>query len=185
MILHAYNPRWVHEFKRLQAVYLEVGSHVISRVEHVGSTAIPGMVAKPILDIDIVIPTIEEFGAITDALEYLGYRHNGDQGIAGREVFKAIHHETPHFGDSRKWMRHHLYVCAEGSPELERHIAFRDALKNDQKLFMEYVSIKRDIELRSEGSRRIYADIKENEGVCSDFVRKVLISTSEFAKFRF
>lgn len=184
MILHAYNPRWVYEFRRLRAVYREAASGLVSRVEHVGSTAIPGMVAKPILDIDLVIPTIADFERITAVLEYLGYRHKGDLGIVGREVFKAIHHEVPHFGASRNWMRHNLYVCAEGNPELERHVAFRDALRANKAMMLHYASIKRDIEMRSGNSRRVYTDLKENEGICDSFVRRVLINMSDFANYR-
>ena len=170
------------EFRRLRSVYLEAGAEAISRVEHIGSTAIPGMIAKPILDIDIVISSMADFEKMTAVLEYLGYRHRGDLGIAGRESFKAIHHEAPHFGETRNWMRHNVYVCPEGSPELERHIAFRNALRINREYRFEYVSIKRDIEMRSGGSRRKYLELKEKEGICSAFVRKVLIHTSEFAK---
>ena len=67
--------------------------------------------AKPILDIDIVISGHEIFPQVVAALERLGYSHHGDQGIPEREAFKPRDAFTPRSEPPRKWMTHHLYVC--------------------------------------------------------------------------
>ena len=174
-ILHEYDPRWVQEFERLKTVYCKALGKLVRRAEHVGSTAIPGMAAKPILDIDLVISSESKFPDVRSILELLGYRHVGDQGILGREVFKREGEKVPYvepFGDG--WMKHHLYVCVDGTRELQRHLAFRDYLNADPVAREEYESIKKDIESRSAGDRKRYAEMKEKEGVCSAFVERVL-----------
>lgn len=147
---------------------------LLLRVEHVGSTAIEGIAAKPILDIDLVISKEVDFATIKVKLEEIGYRHNGDQGIPGREAFKRLDESVPFSKGRDRWMKHHLYVCMEGSEELDRHTRFRDYLNTHTPARTEYESIKRDIEARSSGDRKIYARIKETEGVCTAFVEKIL-----------
>jgi len=90
MILALYNPEWAIEFAALQDVYTSSLGKLVLRVEHVGSTAVPNLRAKPILDIDVVMPSYEVFPDIVAHLRRLGYTHNGDQGIRKREAFKAV-----------------------------------------------------------------------------------------------
>jgi GrpB-like predicted nucleotidyltransferase (UPF0157 family) len=92
-------------------------------IEHVGSTSIPGMTAKPIIDIDMVIQP-KDWEKVKARLEERGYIHRGDLGIKDRESFdladEALKSTLP---------THHLYVCPVTSAELKRHIAFREYLK--------------------------------------------------------
>jgi len=122
-LVQPYNSAWPQWFDDIRRV-LEAGlDDAYLRIEHVGSTSIPGMIAKPIIDIDIVIAP-GTLAATKERLERLGYVHEGDQGIPTREAFdladEALKSRLP---------KHHLYVCAEDSPELARHIAFREFLK--------------------------------------------------------
>ena len=96
--------------------------HILS-IEHVGSTSVPGMTAKPIIDLDIVIPdgTLER---TIDLMATLGYFHQGDLGIPTRDAFDL---SDPVLKSSLP--KHHPYVCPESSPELKRHLAFRDFLR--------------------------------------------------------
>lgn len=174
-ILQEHDPQWAHEFQRLKAVYQRALGEVMHSIEHVGSTAIKEIAAKPILDIDIVISDLSYFPEATRRLESLGYRHNGDQGIPGREAFKRVDERVPHDGASASWMNHHLYVCAVDSTELMRHVLFRDFLNAHQEARQAYEQIKKDIAARSGGDRKVYADIKENEEICSNFVENILI----------
>lgn len=92
-------------------------------VHHVGSTAIPGMPSKDIIDIDIECPA-GSIAAVIDALAGLGYEHEGDKGILGREAFRplpgaAVETLPPH----------HLYACEDSATELRKHLAFRDFLR--------------------------------------------------------
>lgn len=116
-----YDPGWKSEFQKLR-IYLEnaLGESALA-VEHVGSTSVEGLPAKPILDIDVVIGDCGDFPDVKNRLEGIGYFHEGDLGIADREAFK--------YQDSHGFMAHHLYVCPQDSRELKRHVAFRDYLR--------------------------------------------------------
>ncbi len=172
MILAPHNPVWATEFALLREVYLGALGPLILRVEHVGSTAVPYLSAKPILDIDIVMPGYEMFPGIESGLRGLGYTHNGDQGIGGREAFKEQDREAPYTWPRRTWIEHHLYVCAADGAELRRHLLFRDALRARADFRHEYERLKVAVAARSDGDRRVYARIKEIE--CRAFVERVL-----------
>ncbi len=177
MILAHCNPEWPTDFAVLRAVYMRSLGELILRVEHVGSTAVPNLRAKPILDIDIVMPGYEVFPDIVERLRRLGYMHNGDQGIREREAFKPLDNMAPYTSPPRNWMSHHLYVCPANSLELRRHLIFRDALRANGDLRREYEKRKLDVALRSGGDREVYAQIKEIE--CRDFVESVLTANLE------
>jgi GrpB-like predicted nucleotidyltransferase (UPF0157 family) len=174
MILAPYNPEWPEEFAAIQSVYMDSLGKIVLRVEHVGSTAVPDLRAKPILDIDIVIPSYDLFPEIVAHLRRLGYTHAGDQGIREREAFHPLDNLAPYTLPPRTWMSHHLYVCPANSLELRRHVLFRDALRAQRNLRQEYEKRKLDIAERSGGDRKVYAQIKEIE--CRDFVESVLQS---------
>jgi len=130
----SYDPAWQDCFEELRADLLKILSGLDVRVEHVGSTSVPGLAAKPILDIDVVLQSSADFEQIKAALEEGGYYHVGDLGITGREAFK--YDNKPHH------MRHHLYVLQEGSEELKRHLVFRDWLRSDPEDRELYASVK-------------------------------------------
>ncbi|MDP3130288.1 MAG: GrpB family protein, partial [Bacillota bacterium] len=109
-------------------------------IEHVGSTAVPGLAAKPVIDIDVVIATLADFPLVRTRLESIGYRHEGDLGIPGREAFK--------YEDKRHLMKHHLYVCTADAAELKRHLAFRDHLRTHADDREAYGAVKRAAALR-------------------------------------
>ncbi len=174
MILQSHDPSWSQEFRWLEEAYQRSLGALVCRVEHVGSTAIEGIAAKPILDIDLVIASEEDFPAAKEGLERIGYHHNGDQGVPGREAFKQLDEGVPHSTKARRWMTHHLFVCVEGSRELDRHVTFRNYLNRHANAKAEYESLKREIESRSNGNRKVYATIKETEGSCTAFVEEIL-----------
>lgn len=167
-----YDPAWPASFAQLRAIYAATLDDLIVTIEHVGSTAVPGLLAKPILDIDIVIPTRDVLPEVTVRLAALGYRHNGDQGIPGREVFKANESTAPYTEPRQVWMAHHLYGCAVDSAELRRHIQFRDTLRCRADLREEYTRLKTETARAAGGDRKVYARLKEN--TCRDFVEGVL-----------
>ncbi len=174
MILVNHDPNWRNEFKILKSVYADILGESIIAVEHVGSTAIEGIVAKPILDIDIVIADEASFGVVKDRLLLVGYWHNGDQGVPTREVFKRVDEHVPYYNGRQAWMLHHLYVCLATSPELARHIAFRDYLRVNADARRQYEAIKLEIASRSKGDRKLYARLKEQESVCGAFVATII-----------
>ena len=118
-----YNPQWPDWFAEI-VTYLRSGLDDVSFCfEHVGSTAIPGMRAKPIIDLDIVIPA-GGFPHAKARLERLGYVHQGDLGLAGREAFDLADAQT-----RLRLPEHHLYVCEEGGHELRKHLAYREYMR--------------------------------------------------------
>ena len=125
------------DIEKLLAIKEEIEATLgnwILGIEHVGSTSVEGMSAKPCIDIDVVIQDYSVFDAIVSRLETIGYLHEGDLGIKDREAFKYT--DKPHL------MTHHLYVCTESSDELRRHIVFRDFLRNNPDAAKRYSAVK-------------------------------------------
>jgi len=118
-----YNLDWPTWFERIREVIAEKLGPACATIEHVGSTAVPGMVAKPIIDLDVVIEP-DAFETVKALLAELGYRHEGDLGIPEREAFALDNADL-----AAALPPHHLYVCPRDSAELKRHLAFRDFLR--------------------------------------------------------
>ena len=158
-LLHPYNPEWEDQFNAIRSTISQALEGLPVAIEHIGSTAVPGLAAKPIIDIDIVYDEVVPFAAIQSALEQLGYYHNGNQGIAGREVFKRSSLAQVHEVLDR--ISHHLYVCPANSPELRRHIMFRDALLANETARRQYQALKYEIATEAGQDRKRYAALKE------------------------
>jgi len=164
MVVEKYNPKWVEQFRVLKE-FLEKNTTEYISIEHVGSTSIPGMNAKPIIDIDIVVEDASQFQRLKEELSKIGYVHEGDRGIPGREAFD--HENVPLNID------HHLYVCVKDNAELLRHLKFRDKLRSSPELVNEYNKIKEEILAKVGADNRAgYVQMKEKEYKC--FFEKVL-----------
>src|SRR5512138_1136506 len=116
--IREYDKRWPREADSLCRVVSEALGLLAERIEHVGSTAVPGLAAKPILDLDIVLAADTGVPATIEALRKLGYQHEGDLGIDGRDAFSRADSEVPWTPVRREWIEHHLYVCEGSSQEL-------------------------------------------------------------------
>ena len=136
VVVEPYNEAWRSDFRAVRDEIDEALHDLALRIEHVGSTSVEGLSAKPIIDIDVVIPDRDCLNDVISALRKIGYEHEGDQGIPGREAFK--------YKGKEHLRKHHLYVCAQDSEELKRHIAFRDYLRNDPDAVAEYSRIKEE-----------------------------------------
>ena len=134
--LTPYNTAWEEGFLKIKAELAPALGSLALSIEHVGSTAVQGLWAKPIIDIDVVIKDRTALDEVITALSKIGYTHEGDLGIAGREAFD--------YEGKEHLMRHHLYVCPQDSAELRRHIAFRDYLRTHPDTASEYSRIKRE-----------------------------------------
>lgn len=168
MVVVDYDPAWPADFEAIRTRLAQSLSGAL-RIEHVGSTSVPGLCAKPIIDIDIEIASPLDLPGAKAELEALGYLHAGDQGIPGREAFKRLSCGDPVLDR----IPHHLYVCASASPEYRRHILFRDYLRRHEDARLEYAGIKRAIlAAHGQDSRAAYVEAKEAE--YSWFFRKVL-----------
>ena len=136
VVVVPYDERWARDFSDIAREIRENLGELALDIEHVGSTSVPGLSAKPIIDIDVVIRDYGSLDAVISALGRIGYRHEGDLGIAGREAFG--------YEGKEHLQKHHLYVCPQDSAELKRHIAFRDYLRTHPEEAEAYGRIKEE-----------------------------------------
>ena len=134
VVVVPYNYKWKDEFERLRVRLEKALETLIIRIEHVGSTSVEGLSAKPIIDIDVVIENYEKFEDVKAVLENLGYRHEGDLGVKDREAFG--------YKGMEEYMAHHLYVCPQDSDAMKKHITFRDYLRTHKEDRDRYGKIK-------------------------------------------
>jgi len=174
MLIQDYDPNWPKAFTQLATVLTKAAGKHLSTIEHVGSTAVPGLAAKPIIDIDLVYPIDGDFEALKAALETSGYYHNADQGILGREVFKR-HNATP-LHPILDTIAHHLYACRADNAELRRHLAFRDHLRAQPEARAAYEALKREVARLAGEERKAYPALKEVRA--RDFVASILAGTA-------
>jgi GrpB-like predicted nucleotidyltransferase (UPF0157 family) len=149
VIVTDYDPAWPDIFASLQRMLVCALGDTALAVEHVGSTAVPGLAAKPVIDVDVVVRR-EDIATAIEKLTRAGYKHTGDQGVPDREAFRQK-------GDLPA---HHLYVCPADSAELARHLAFRDALRRDAELRDAYGRLKQRLALLYRDDRVAYTEAK-------------------------
>lgn len=169
MLIEKYTADWIRGFELIKLEITKGLRGTIFKIEHVGSTAVPNLDSKAIIDIDIIYENATEFEAIKTGLINLGYFHNGDQGIAQREVFKRIgskHHEI------LDGVKHHLYVCPSCSNELKRHLLFRDFLRNNDWARIEYEAMKYQLAEKARQDKKLYAELKELH--LKDFINSIV-----------
>lgn len=139
VIVEEYNPEWPRQFETIKSeleAYLQ-GVKYIS-IEHVGSTSVPGLAAKPIIDVDIIV-TRENVQPSIDALITNGkFDYLGELGIVDRHVFKDPNQST----------RHNIYVCVDGVAQTRNHLGLRDTLRSNSGLRDEYARVKLDLAAR-------------------------------------
>ena len=154
-----YDPEWPSLFsaesERLQKLF--AGAGLVVALEHTGSTAIPGLPAKPILDILGGYPAGARVADYIDVLTSAGYVHRGEQGIPGREFFRR--------GDPRSY---HLHLTEIDSQFWRDHLAFRNRLRADDSLREAYAALKYDLAMRFPRDREAYIEAK------GPFVKAVL-----------
>ncbi len=154
-----WQPEWQERFEELRATLQPQLEELAVAIEHIGSTSVAGLAAKPILDVDVIIPTSQSFQKVKTRLEQIGYFHRGDLGVKGRESFG--------YQDKPDLMRHHLYVLAQDSEELMRHLGFRDWLRSHPEDAAEYSRVKRAAAERFPENIDAYIEAK------SDFILQV------------
>jgi GrpB-like predicted nucleotidyltransferase (UPF0157 family) len=153
-----YDPDWPRIFGGLKDRIWPSVCDVAVAIEHVGSTAVPGMAAKPVIDVDIVVASRADLLSLTQRLETLGYRHRGNLGIEDREAFRAPEDQPAH----------HLYACVGDSLAFQNHIAVRDFLRAHPSEAAAYSSLKKQLAQRFRDERERYQQAK------TDFVLSIL-----------
>ena len=177
-----YNPAWSTGFRQLKQMLESILCNYLVDIQHVGSTAIPGLPAKPILDIDIIIKDQTLLSGVSSILENAGYLNRGDQGIPGRFAFRQQSIYTPEGPERTKWMEHHLYVCFTDSLALKNHLLFRDALLADKAVCMQYAALKERLSGRNGISREQYT--REKTEFILEVLRKQGMTTVELSAIR-
>jgi GrpB-like predicted nucleotidyltransferase (UPF0157 family) len=175
MLIQEYTKSWIEDFNKIRKVINDALIHLKVSIEHVGSTSIPELAAKPIIDIDIVFDAPIEFDEIKKRLEKIGYYHNGHQGIPNREVFKRPKTVTSRgILDS---IPHHLYVCSADSEELQKHILFRDYLMANKEARVQYQNLKYELAEEVNQDQKKYAQLKEARA--SNFINAIIAKANK------
>lgn len=130
----SYNPGWKTEFEKIKKMIFGYIGDLILTIEHVGSTSVEGLSAKPIIDLDVVIESYDVLPSIIERLEQEGYEYEGDLGTEGREAFRRTY--------SDEYMKYHLYVCPKDGKGFLEHIAFRDYLRTNESALKDYELLK-------------------------------------------
>lgn len=134
VLLLSYQESWKDDFEKIAKELKTALGDLILKIEHVGSTSVQGLSAKPIIDIDLVIAIDTDLSEVIQKLAAIGYAHEGNLGIEGREAFA--------YSGEEHLQVHHLYVCPENLPELKRHLAFRDYLRSHPEAILSYGEVK-------------------------------------------
>lgn len=135
IVVSDYDAAWVRWFDTVRRHVWPVIADTALRIDHVGSTAVPGLAAKPIIDLDIVVAAEGDVRVVIDRLATIGYRWRGDLGVEGREAFAAPHNaELP---------AHHLYLVVENNRAHLDHWLLRDLLRAHAGARERYAALKR------------------------------------------
>jgi GrpB-like predicted nucleotidyltransferase (UPF0157 family) len=150
IVIADYDAGWPGLFERLAAPVRAAVADLRARVDHVGSTSVPGLAAKPIIDMDVVVASAGDVPEAIERLRALGYVYQGDKGIEGREAFL--------------WPpgapEHHLYVVVDGSRPHADHLRFRAHLREHPEVAAAYAACKRDLAARHGADRVAYTEAK-------------------------
>ena len=159
-----YDLAWPSWFETEAACIRDVLGELALRVEHVGSTAVSGLAAKPVIDIQVSVASLEVLCPYSEPLARIGYSH------IPLGPFDLVY---PFFQKPAAWpSTHHVHLCVAASEQERRHLAFRDYLRSHPVVAAEYVELKRSLAAANDGatleSRERYSLTK------SQFVSSVL-----------
>lgn len=153
VIVVPHDPHWAEMFRHeAEQVRGALGANVVA-VHHIGSTAVPMIYAKPILDLLVEVRDVTAIDPYNPAMEALGYEPRGEFGIPGRRFFRK--------DDARGLRTHHVHAFAAGSSEVTRHLAFRDFLLTHPDWAERYSDLKRHLAETCHGDIEAYMDGKD------------------------
>ncbi|MES5896430.1 GrpB family protein [Bacillus cereus group sp. RP43] len=159
VVIEKYNPKWKDDFFQISKMIKNYIGDLITDIEHVGSTSVEGLPAKPIIDIDVVVEDIKLLPQIIERLESFEYIYQGECGVPGRHAFQREFEED---------IKYHLYVCPKDGIGYIEHIALRNCLRQNNKLRNEYAQLKIDLSEKFKFDVDSYCEHK------SPFIDKVL-----------
>lgn len=161
----AHDPAWARLFAEEAARLRAVLGDRVGVIEHVGSTSVPGLDAKPILDLMIAVHSLRDADGLVPLLRELGYAHKDDPEIPERLYFVR---------GSAERRTHHLSLAEPGTGWRRQQLRFRDLLRGDPRLAADYAALKHELAARHPGDRRAYAAGKQPfiEGVLAGADRR-------------
>ena len=144
-----YSPEWERQFEEEERLLrAAIGDHVID-IQHVGSTAIPGLDAKPIIDIAVAVRRLGEAEKYVEPLDCLGYEFRREAGVPGRYLFAKGNPRT-----------HHVHIVEWNSELWQNYLLFRGCLRQHEGVAREYATIKRELARKFETDRGAYTAAK-------------------------
>ncbi len=155
----AYNSEWPGLFERETSRIMQACAGVVRLVEHIGSTAIPGMPAKPILDLMPGLAAYADGLKTIEPMQRLGYEYFGEDGIPGRYYFNLKF-------EGRSVA--HVHIFETGCEPWQRHLIFRDQLRLDPAAAAQYAELKKEMAVRFRNDREAYTNAK------SEFINSVV-----------
>ena len=162
--LSAHDPAWAQAFELERARLMALLPGVFLAIEHIGSTAVPGLVAKPVIDLMAAVESLHGVDALIDQLCENGYTtsHEFNATLADRKWLMR-------WRDGRR--THHLHIVVRGGAPWHDRLAFRDALRRDHPLADRYATLKTELAVRHQADREAYTEAK------ADFVREAVESS--------
>lgn len=158
-VIRPYDASWPSLFQQEAQTLHDVWGADVYAIHHIGSTAIPGMIAKPVIDILAEVRSLEGIDAKDPAMQALGYEARGAYGIEGRRYFSKT--------AAASGVGFHVHAYERGSAHIERHLRFRDYLITQPQLAAEYAALKLSL---SDLSGFLVADYTERK---APFVQRV------------
>jgi len=152
-----YNPNWKQKFKEEAKKIKNIFEEIFVDIHHIGSTAVPLVKAKPIIDIMVEVEDINKVDDYNKQMEELGYEALGEYGIPKRRFFQKR-------GNKRT---HHIHIFETGSPQIKRHIDFRDYLISNSKVAEEYSLLKENL------AKKYRYDIDKYQEGKESFIKKI------------
>lgn len=151
--LMPHDPRWAAEFAREASLVAEAFGEWHVAIHHIGSTAIPGICAKPVIDMLAAVSDVTRLDAKEPEMKALGYEVLGEFGLAGRRYFRK--------DDARGERTHQVHAFEIGSPQIERHLAFRDYLRAHPEPARQYEALKQRLAEHHPADISAYTDGKD------------------------
>jgi GrpB-like predicted nucleotidyltransferase (UPF0157 family) len=146
IVICEYDEAWPERFNEERARVLSALGGAALRIEHIGSTAVPGLAAKPIVDVLVTVADVNDENAFRTALEAQGYQLRVRE--PGHRMFRTTARAV------------HIHVWSDADPEVERHLRFRDRLRVSGEDRAAYEQLKRNLARRDWSDMNAYADAK-------------------------